>query len=48
MVPYLERLPPASHAAFLARYREAMREALPASPLFFGFKRTLFAATRAA
>jgi trans-aconitate 2-methyltransferase len=48
MVPYLERLPPPLRPPFDARFRAALREALPASPLFFGFKRTLFAATRAA
>jgi trans-aconitate 2-methyltransferase len=48
MVPYLERLPPALREPFTARYRERLREAMPEAPLFFGFKRTLFAATRAA
>jgi trans-aconitate 2-methyltransferase len=48
MVPYLERLPPALREPFAARFRECLREAMPEAPLFFGFKRTLFAATRAA
>jgi trans-aconitate 2-methyltransferase len=48
MLPYLERLLPAAREPFIARYREALHEALPQAPLFFGFKRTLFAATRAA
>ena len=46
MVPYLERLTADRRAPFEARYRAALREALPEAPLFFGFKRTLFAATR--
>jgi len=46
MVPYLERLASDLRAPFEARYRAALREALPQVPLFFGFKRTLFAATR--
>lgn len=46
MVPYLERLTPELRVPFYERYRAAMREALPRAPLFFGFKRTLFAATK--
>ena len=48
LVPYFDRLPRPLHAAFETRLREAMRAALPSRPLFFGFKRTLFAAMRAA
>jgi hypothetical protein len=31
---------------FLERYREKLRERFPGSPVFYGFQRTLFAATR--
>ncbi len=48
IVPYLEKLPRRLHADFLARLRERVRDVLPGSPLFYGFKRTLFAATRQA
>ena len=48
IVPYLEKLPRRLHAEFLTRLRERVREVLPGSPLFYGFKRTLFAATRQA
>jgi trans-aconitate 2-methyltransferase len=48
VVPYLERLPQKLHDAFVERLRVVMREAIPGSPVFFGFKRTLFAASRAA
>lgn len=46
-IPYVERLLPNDRAAFLERFRVALHEALPSTPLFFGFKRTLFAASRA-
>lgn len=48
LVPYLEQLPRPLHEAFVTRFRLALREALPDAPLFYGFKRTLFAASRAA
>jgi trans-aconitate 2-methyltransferase len=47
MVPYLERLPEALREPLVARYRERLRGEWSARPLFFGFRRTLFAATRA-
>jgi trans-aconitate 2-methyltransferase len=46
MIPYVERLSPDRRAPFVERYRAALRDALPDAPLFFGFKRTLFAASR--
>lgn len=46
MLPYLERLPEDLHPAFLERYRERLRDLWPGGPIFFGFRRTLFAATR--
>lgn len=45
-IPYVERLLPHERAPFLERFRVALHEALPDAPLFFGFKRTLFAASR--
>lgn len=47
LVPYRERLSDDLYARFVARYRERLRERFPSSPVFFGFRRTLFAATRA-
>ena len=45
LVPYLERL--GAHAdAFLARYTDRLRAVFPASPVFYPFRRTLFAARR--
>ncbi len=46
LLPYLERLPPDLHEPFMERYRERLREWRPSSPLFYGFRRILFAATR--
>jgi len=47
LVPVFERLPEALHEPFMERYRERLRARFPSSPVFFGFRRTLFAATRA-
>ncbi|HMA33598.1 MAG TPA: methyltransferase domain-containing protein [Chloroflexia bacterium] len=47
LVPYFERLPDALHDPFMARYRARLRAHWPAGPVFYGFRRTLFAATRA-
>lgn len=46
-VPYIERLPPHHRGPFLERFRVALHDAMPDAPLFFGFKRTLFAGSRA-
>jgi trans-aconitate 2-methyltransferase len=46
LVPYFERLPEALHEPFMKRYRERLRAERPERPTFYGFKRTLFAATR--
>ena len=48
LVPYMERLPEALREPFMERYRERLRGRFPAEPVFFGFRRILFAATRAA
>lgn len=45
LVPYMERLPDALRESFMAAYRARVREAFPQSPVFYGFRRTLFAAT---
>lgn len=48
LVPYLERLPPGMHAAFMARYRERLHAAMPGAPVFYGFRRMLLVARRPA
>jgi trans-aconitate 2-methyltransferase len=46
LVPYFERLTPGLREQFMERYRQRLRERWPGSPVFYGFRRTLFAATR--
>jgi trans-aconitate 2-methyltransferase len=46
LVPYFERLSDDMQQAFMAEYRKRLRELWPGSPVFYGFRRTLFAATR--
>lgn len=46
LLPYFERLPVRLHAAFEERYRERLRMHWPINPVFYGFRRTLFVATR--
>jgi trans-aconitate 2-methyltransferase len=46
LVPYFERLPEDLHEVFMERYRARLRALYPSSPVFFPFRRTLFAATR--
>ena len=45
LVPYFERLPPDLRDPFMDQYRARLRAAYPGSPVFYGFRRTLFAAT---
>jgi trans-aconitate 2-methyltransferase len=45
-LPYLERLTPDLQQQFLEQYREKLRQAFPGSPVFYPFRRILFAATR--
>ncbi|MHB8625430.1 MAG: methyltransferase domain-containing protein [Aggregatilineales bacterium] len=45
LVPYFERLPEAMHDPFMQRYRDRLRASWPDSPVFYGFRRILFAAT---
>jgi trans-aconitate 2-methyltransferase len=46
LVPYFERMTEELHEPFMKRYRERLRALWPNRPVFYGFKRTLFAATR--
>lgn len=46
LVPYLERLPAQLREAFVERYRGKVREHMPERPMFYPFRRTLFAARR--
>ncbi len=46
LVPYFERLPVELHQHFLERYRARLAELFPGSPVFYGFRRILIAATR--
>jgi trans-aconitate 2-methyltransferase len=48
LVPYLDRLPDDLCEPFLTRYREKLRAQWPASPVFYPFRRILFAASRGA
>ena len=48
LVPYMERLPEELREPFMERYRERLRGRFSAKPVFFGFRRLLFAATRPA
>src|ERR1044071_995500 len=45
--PYFERLPEKLREMVMARYREKLAALFPSSPVFYPFRRTLFAATRA-
>jgi trans-aconitate 2-methyltransferase len=46
LLPYLERLPAELRESILERYRERLRARWPSGPVFYGFKRILFSATR--
>ena len=46
LVPYFERLPEELREMFMERYRERLAALYPSSPVFYPFRRTLFAATR--
>jgi trans-aconitate 2-methyltransferase len=45
LVPYFSRLGEDLKDQFMARYRERLRTHYPSSPVFYGFRRTLFSAT---
>jgi len=46
LVPYFERLPGALREDFMQTYRRRLRERWPYSPVFYPFRRILFAARR--
>jgi trans-aconitate 2-methyltransferase len=46
LIPYLERLPESMREPFIERYREHLRQRYPEAPVFYGFRRILFAATQ--
>ena len=46
LVPYLERLPEELKEPFMESYRERLRALHSTRPVFYPFRRTLFAATR--
>src|SRR5205823_6483673 len=46
LVPYFERLPQDLHEPFMQTYREKLRALYLPGPVFYGFRRTLFAASR--
>lgn len=46
LVPYFERLPENLHEPFMERYRERLGLLYPPGPVFYPFRRILFAATR--
>ncbi len=46
LVPYMERLPDDLHAPFMDAYRVLLRKRFTAKPVFFGFRRILFVASR--
>ncbi|MDX2006869.1 MAG: methyltransferase domain-containing protein [Meiothermus sp.] len=46
LTSYLERLPAQAGPRFLESYRQRLAEALPQSPLFYGFKRVLLSARK--
>lgn len=45
LVPYFARLTDEMRGEFMAQYRERLRRYYPGSPVFYGFRRTLFSAT---
>ena len=46
LVPYFERMDDGGREAFMAAFRDRLRERFPERPLLFGFRRTLFAASK--
>jgi trans-aconitate 2-methyltransferase len=46
LVPYFERLTEPMKKTFMEEYRQRLRARWPSSPVFYGFRRTLFAAMR--
>jgi len=48
LAPYFERLPEQLRGPFMEAYRARLRVRFPSKPVFYPFRRTLFAATRPA
>ncbi len=48
LVPYFERFSQEMRQRFLERYRQKLRQRFPSRPVFYSFRRILFAATRPA
>ena len=48
LVPYFERLDDKLREQFMERYRSRLRAAFPQRPVYYPFRRTLFAATKPA
>jgi trans-aconitate 2-methyltransferase len=46
LVPYMERLPGELKGPFMQEYCRRLRARWPRGPVFYGFRRTIFAATR--
>jgi trans-aconitate 2-methyltransferase len=46
LIPYLDRLRKELHESFIAAYRKRLLEKWPKGPIFFPYRRILFAATR--
>ncbi|PZA06158.1 MULTISPECIES: methyltransferase domain-containing protein [unclassified Meiothermus] len=46
LTAYLEPLPPSAQERFLEGYRARLRELFPRKPVFYGFKRILFSASK--
>ena len=46
LVPYFERLPVELHEPFMRAYRARLQALWPSGPVFYTFRRTIFAATR--
>jgi trans-aconitate 2-methyltransferase len=44
LIPYFERLPDKLHQSFIELYRERLLEKWPKGPVFFPYRRILFAA----
>ena len=48
LVPYMDRLADELHERFMGAYRDLLRKRFTQKPVFFGFRRILFVASRSA
>jgi trans-aconitate 2-methyltransferase len=46
LIPFIERLPEELRDEFIARYRKRLKELWPTSPVFYGFRRIFFSASK--